>query len=144
MRLIGSLGAMWAWWGKQFHEPKCGPGHLCRVMAWTRQQGLVPSSEILFFIFFFHHLYLFDDIRLWLFLDWTALFLLFFVLSISASHYEHNIFRCQIPFLYPDCIFLYMQKMQRLQFKDSNSFSFFANCLTSTYIRRLIFFLASQ
>ena len=33
---------MWAWWGKQFHEPKCGSGHVCRVMAWTRQQGLVP------------------------------------------------------------------------------------------------------
>ena len=42
MLLIGSLGAMWAWWGKQFHEPKCGSGHVCRVMAWTRQQGLVP------------------------------------------------------------------------------------------------------
>ena len=42
MLLIGSLGAMWAWWGKQFHEPKCGSGHICRVMAWTRQQGLVP------------------------------------------------------------------------------------------------------
>ena len=40
--LIGSLGAMWAWWGKQFHEPKCGSGHICRVMAWTRHQGLVP------------------------------------------------------------------------------------------------------
>ena len=42
MLLIGSLGAMWAWWAKQFHEPKCGSGHVCRVMAWTRQQGLVP------------------------------------------------------------------------------------------------------
>ena len=42
MLLIGSLGAMWAWWGKQFHEPKCGSGHVCRVMAWIRQQGLVP------------------------------------------------------------------------------------------------------
>ena len=42
MLLIGSLGAMWAWWGKQFHESKCGSGHVCRVMAWTRQQGLVP------------------------------------------------------------------------------------------------------
>ena len=42
MLLIGSLGAMWAWWGKQFHEPKCGSGHVCRVMAWTRHQGLVP------------------------------------------------------------------------------------------------------
>ena len=40
--LIGSLGTMWAWWGKQFHEPKRGSGHVCRVMAWTRQQGLVP------------------------------------------------------------------------------------------------------
>ena len=39
---IGSLGAMWAWWAKQFHEPKCGSGHVCRIMAWTRQQGLVP------------------------------------------------------------------------------------------------------
>ena len=44
MLLIGSLGAMWAWWGKQFHEPKCGSGHVYRVMAWTRQQGLVPGS----------------------------------------------------------------------------------------------------
>ena len=42
MLFIGSLGAMWAWWGKQFHEPKCGSGHVCRVTAWTRQQGLVP------------------------------------------------------------------------------------------------------
>ena len=42
MLLIVSLGAMWAWWVKQFHEPKCGSGHVCRVMAWTRQQGLVP------------------------------------------------------------------------------------------------------
>ena len=42
MLLIGSLGAMWAWWAKQFHETKCGSGHVCRVMAWTRQQGLVP------------------------------------------------------------------------------------------------------
>ena len=42
MLLIGSLGAMWAWWGKQFHEPKCGSRHVCRVIAWTRQQGLVP------------------------------------------------------------------------------------------------------
>ena len=33
---------MRAWWGKQFHEPKCGFGHVCRVMVWTRQQGLVP------------------------------------------------------------------------------------------------------
>ena len=33
---------MWAWWGKQFHEPKYGSGHICRVMAWTRQQSLVP------------------------------------------------------------------------------------------------------
>ena len=41
MLLIGSLGAMWAWWGKQFREPKCGSGHVCRVMAWTKQQGLV-------------------------------------------------------------------------------------------------------
>ena len=40
--LIGSLSAMWAWWGKQFHEPKSGSGHVCRVMAWTRHQGLVP------------------------------------------------------------------------------------------------------
>ena len=40
MLLIGSLGAMWAWWGKQFHKPKCGSGHVCRVTAWTRQQGL--------------------------------------------------------------------------------------------------------
>ena len=38
---IGSLGAIWAWWGKQFHEPKCGSGHVCRVMAWTRRQSLV-------------------------------------------------------------------------------------------------------
>ena len=42
MLLIDSLGAMLAWWGKQFHEPKCGSGHVCRVMAWTRHQGLVP------------------------------------------------------------------------------------------------------
>ena len=42
MLLIGSLGAMWAWWGKQFHEPKCGSGYVCRVMAWTRHPGLVP------------------------------------------------------------------------------------------------------
>ena len=28
--LIGSLSAMWAWWGKQFHEPKCGSGHVCQ------------------------------------------------------------------------------------------------------------------
>ena len=42
MLLIGSLGAMWAWWGKQFHEPKYGSGHVCRVIAWTRQQGLLP------------------------------------------------------------------------------------------------------
>ena len=42
MLLISSLGVMWAWWGKQFHKPKCGSGHICRVMAWTRQQGLVP------------------------------------------------------------------------------------------------------
>ena len=33
---------MWAWWGKQFHEPQCGSGHVSWVMAWTRQQGLVP------------------------------------------------------------------------------------------------------
>ena len=45
MLLIGSLSAMWAWWGKQFHEPKCGSGHVCRVMAWTRQQGLVPYID---------------------------------------------------------------------------------------------------
>ena len=44
-RTIDSLGAMWAWWGKQFHEPKCGSGHVCRVMAWTRQQGLVPYID---------------------------------------------------------------------------------------------------
>ena len=42
MLLIVSLSAMWAWWGKQFHEPKCGSGHVCWVMAWTRHQGLVP------------------------------------------------------------------------------------------------------
>ena len=42
MLLIGSLGAMWAWWGKQFHEPKSGSGHVCQVMVWTRHQGLVP------------------------------------------------------------------------------------------------------
>ena len=42
MLLIHSLGAVWAWWSKQFHTPKCGPGHVCRVMAWARQQGLVP------------------------------------------------------------------------------------------------------
>ena len=42
MLLIGSPSAMWAWWCKQFHEPKCGSRHVCRVMAWTRQQGLVP------------------------------------------------------------------------------------------------------
>ena len=42
MLLIGSLSAIWAWWGKHFREPKCGSGHVCRVMAWTRQQGLVP------------------------------------------------------------------------------------------------------
>ena len=42
MLLIGSLGAMWVWWGKQLHEPKCGSGHICRVMVWTRQQCLVP------------------------------------------------------------------------------------------------------
>ena len=42
MLLIGSLGAIWAWWGKQFHKPKCGSGYVCRVMAWTRQQCLVP------------------------------------------------------------------------------------------------------
>ena len=62
------LVAMWASWGKQFHEPKCGSGHVCRVMAWTRQQGLVPyigfekvrkpcsersSNKSLFFFFFF-------------------------------------------------------------------------------------------
>ena len=45
MLLIGSLGAMWAWWGKQFHEPKCGSGQICRVMAWTRHQGLVPYID---------------------------------------------------------------------------------------------------
>ena len=38
MLLIGSLGAMWAWWAKQFHEPKCRSGHVCRVLAWTRQR----------------------------------------------------------------------------------------------------------
>ena len=31
--LIGSLSAMWAWWGKQFHEPKCGSGHVCQFTA---------------------------------------------------------------------------------------------------------------
>ena len=31
--LIGSLSAMWAWWGKQFHEPKCGSGHVCQLTA---------------------------------------------------------------------------------------------------------------
>ena len=36
---------MWAWWGKQFHEPKCGSGHVCQVMAWTRHQGLVPFKS---------------------------------------------------------------------------------------------------
>ena len=35
---------MWAWWGKQFHEPKCGSGHVCRVMVWTKHQGLVPYT----------------------------------------------------------------------------------------------------
>ena len=45
MLLIGSLGAMWAWWGKQFHEPKSGSGHVCQVMAWTRHQGLVPYID---------------------------------------------------------------------------------------------------
>ena len=39
--LIGSLKAMWAWWAKHFHEPKCGSGRGCRFIAWTRQQGLV-------------------------------------------------------------------------------------------------------
>ena len=29
----------------QFHEPKCGSGHVCRVIAWTRQQGLVLYME---------------------------------------------------------------------------------------------------
>ena len=24
---------MWAWWGKQFHEPKCGSGHVCQHAA---------------------------------------------------------------------------------------------------------------
>ena len=32
---------MWAWWAKQFHEPKYGSGQGCQVIAWTRQQGLV-------------------------------------------------------------------------------------------------------
>ena len=31
--LIGSLSAMWAWWGKQFHEPKCESGHVCQFTA---------------------------------------------------------------------------------------------------------------
>ena len=31
--LIGSLSAMWVWWGKQFHEPKCGSGHVCQFAA---------------------------------------------------------------------------------------------------------------
>ena len=33
MLLIGSLGAMWAWWGKQFHEPNCVSGHVCQFTA---------------------------------------------------------------------------------------------------------------
>ena len=45
MLLIGSLGAMWTWWGKLFHEPKSGSGHVWRVMAWTRHQGLVPYID---------------------------------------------------------------------------------------------------
>ena len=39
--LIASFSVMWAWWAKQFHEPKCGPENLCRFMASTKQQGLV-------------------------------------------------------------------------------------------------------
>ena len=31
--LIGSLSAMWAWWSKQFHEPKCESGHVCQFTA---------------------------------------------------------------------------------------------------------------
>ena len=31
--LIGSPSAMWAWWGKQFHEPKCESGHVCQFTA---------------------------------------------------------------------------------------------------------------
>ena len=41
MLLIDSLSAMWVKWAKQFSEPKSGSGHGCRVIAWTRQQGLV-------------------------------------------------------------------------------------------------------
>ena len=33
---------MWAWWAEQFQETKCGFGNECRVMAWIRQQDLVP------------------------------------------------------------------------------------------------------
>ena len=33
--LIGSLSAMWAWWGKQFHEPKCGSEHVFFFLSFT-------------------------------------------------------------------------------------------------------------
>ena len=39
--LIDPLSAMWVSWGKQFHESKFWSGHICWVIAWTRQQGLV-------------------------------------------------------------------------------------------------------
>ena len=39
--LIHPLSAMWVQWAKQFHESKSGSGHVCRVIAWTRQQSLV-------------------------------------------------------------------------------------------------------
>ena len=42
MLLIDSFGAIWAWWSKQFNEPKCASRHVCWVTAWIRHQGLVP------------------------------------------------------------------------------------------------------
>ena len=35
---IDPLCLMCVWWAKQFHEPKSGSGHGCRVIAWTRLQ----------------------------------------------------------------------------------------------------------
>ena len=43
--LIDPLSAMRDKWSKQLHEPKYGSGHGCRIIDWTRWQGLVLYIE---------------------------------------------------------------------------------------------------
>ena len=57
--LIGSLSAMWAWWGKQFHEPKCGSGPrydtwLYLYLAWPMRRALNILTYFKLIIFFAH------------------------------------------------------------------------------------------